>query len=99
MAGKKGAAVKFGSPPPRRKSPYDWDKIAKELRAEPGEWGLIFEGDRSSLVTAIRINGIKALKSSKGFETRTANNTRDYPRTCDLWMRYVPEKDTEKEEG
>lgn len=99
MAGKKGAAVKFGTPPPRRKSPYDWDSIAAQLREKPGEWARIFEGDKASLVTAIRIDGIKALRASKGFETRTANNTRDYPRTCDLWMRYVPENDKKEEDG
>jgi hypothetical protein len=98
MAGRKGAAVKFGTPPPQRQSPYDWDKIAAELRNKPGEWGLIFEGDKTSLVTAIRLNGIKALKAHKGFEVRTSNNVKGSPRTCDLWLRYVPEKDAEKEE-
>jgi hypothetical protein len=95
MSKSKGAAVKFGTPPPQRKSPYDWDSIAEQLRKKPGEWALIFEGDKTSLVTAIRIDGIRALRPRKGFETRTTNNTKGSPRTCDLWMRYNPEKDKE----
>jgi hypothetical protein len=93
---KRGAAVKFKEPPPRRESPYDWDKIAEELRKQPMEWGLIFEGDKTSLATAIRIFGIKALRPDKGFEVRTANNIKGHPRTCDLYLRYNPEKDEEK---
>jgi hypothetical protein len=97
MAGKKGAAVSFGTPPPRRTSPYDWEKIAADLRKNPYEWGLVFEQDKTSLVTAIRIDGIKALRKNRGFEVRTVNNnTTSTPRTCDLWMRYVPEKDQVK---
>lgn len=99
MGSKKGAAagIKFGTPPPRRQSPYDWTKIAESLRKNPTEWALVFEGDRTTLVTAIRNGGIAALRKEKGFEVRTANNTTGSPRTCDLWLRYVPENDTEKE--
>lgn len=106
MGTKKGAAagIKFGTPPPRRQSPYDWTKIADTLRKHPGTsedpnsgWALVFEGDRTTLVTAIRNGGIAALRKEKGFEVRTANNTTGSPRTCDLWLRYVPENDTEKE--
>ena len=94
---KKSAKVEFGQPPPKRTSRYDWEKIAEKLRANPGEWARIFENDLTSLATAIRIYGIKALRPDRGFEVRTSNNKRGTPRTCDLWLRYNPERDTQKE--
>lgn len=92
---KVSSKVKFGEPPPvRETAPYDWQKIAGQLRKKPGEWALIFEQDKQSLATAIRLNGIKVLRAENGFEMRTANNRRHaQPRLCDLWMRYNPDKD------
>lgn len=91
------SSVKFSEkPPPGRVQRYDWEAIAKKLRRKPGEWGLIFKGDLTSLVVAIRHDDIKALRKDKGFEVMTANNKRGKPRTCDLWLRYVPENDKEK---
>lgn len=91
--------VKFGDPPPSAQGNhlYDWSAIADQLRARPEEWALVFTDDRNSLVTAIRLDGIAALRKSKGFQVRTRNNKRPegLPRTCDLWMRYVPEFDSE----
>lgn len=92
-------SVKFTEPPPPRRQRYDWDKIATKLRRKPNEWALIYENDLTSLSTAIRIGGIKALRPEKGFEVRTTNNTRDKPRRCDMYLRYNPEKDTEKKEN
>ncbi len=97
--------VKFGDPPPSAQGNhlYDWSAIADQLRARPEQWALVFTDDKNSLVTAIRIDGIAALRKSKGFQVRTRNNKRPInektgkplPRTCDLWMRYVPELDSE----
>lgn len=84
--------VTWEDPPPKR-AKYDWSVIAEQLRERPGQWAKIFDRDRSSLATAIRIKGIKALLPDKGFEVRTANNTRDTPRTCTMYLRYNPEKD------
>jgi hypothetical protein len=84
--------VTWEDPPPTKKR-YDWDSIARQLRERPGEWAKIFDNDRSSLATAIRIRGIKALLPDKGFEVRTANNVRGNPRTCTMYLRYNPEKD------
>lgn len=92
---KGAAAIKFGTPPPAREVRYDWPAIADKLRARPEEWALIFTGDRTTLVTALRAGSIRALRPRAGFEVRTANNTRGTPRTCDLWMRYVPAKNEE----
>jgi hypothetical protein len=97
---KKKSKVVFGEPPPARVQRYDWDKIADTLRSKPGEWAKVFEKDKTSLATSIRINGIRALKPSKGFEVRTENNTRGNPATgeprmCTMWLRYNPEKDEE----
>ena len=98
MSRKTGSPVKFGEPPAAREpAPYDWDRIAGDLRSRPGEWGEVFKQDKTSYVTAIRLNGIKALRWDKGFEVRTANNRREpAPRICDLWMRYNPEHDKEQ---
>jgi hypothetical protein len=78
-------------PPPRR-STYDWAAIADELRSRPNDWALIFKGDRTSLVNALRQGGITALHPDLGFEIRTTNNTREQPRICDLYLRFNPAK-------
>lgn len=85
--------VTWEEPPTKSDRRYDWADIAGQLRENPRKWAKIFEGDRASLATAIRINGIKALSPRKGFEVRTTNNVRGNPRTCDMYLRYVPEKD------
>jgi hypothetical protein len=53
----------------------------------------VFEKDKTSITTAIRNGSIRVLRHEWGFEVRTANNTRDYPRTCSLWLRYNPDND------
>lgn len=93
--------VTFEDPPPQRERPYDWDAIAAALREKPRQWAKVFDEDRASLATAIRIHGIKALDPDKGFEVRTANNYKPQPgsdevRTCSMYLRYVPEKDQER---
>lgn len=99
MADRKRTGLIFGPAPPGRKHdhPYDWDAIAEELREHPGEWAQVYVQDRASLAVAIRSNKIRALKRERGFESRTANNTREAPLLCDLYLRYVPEKDESKE--
>lgn len=67
----------------------DWEDLARTLRRNPGKWLKVWEAGRSSWYTAIAIGHIPQLHRDKGFETRTANNTREHPRTCDLYMRYV----------
>ena len=78
---------------PESKVAYDWAGIAEELRAAPGQWAKIFDHDRTSLATAIRIHGIKALDPDIGFEVRTRNNTRGEVRMCTLYLRYNPTKE------
>lgn len=100
----KTAAVKFKEPPPRREAPYDWAAIAKKLRRRaaqyPGDpekwWALVYEDGPNSYAVAIRQAKITALRPTRGFEVKTTNNKRTNPRTCDLYLRYVPEKDEEK---
>jgi|SRR6478752_2268637 len=72
---------------------YDWNKIAAKLKRRPGEWAKVFENDRTSVVNAIRQGGVVALHPDLGFEVRTRNNVRAPVRKCDLYLRYVPEKD------
>lgn len=90
------AEVKWEDPPPKREDRYDWDSIAGQLRKKPGQWAKVFDNDRTSLATAIRIDGIKALSPRKGFEVRTSNNVRGEVRTCTMYLRYVADKDQER---
>lgn len=85
--------VSFEEPPPRRDRRYDWRSIATQLEKNPGEWAKVFEKDRASLATAIRIGSIAAMQPDRGIEIRTTNNVRGSVRTCTLWARYVPEQD------
>lgn len=71
----------------------DWQAVADTLRANPGRWMKVFEGERASLATAVAIGHITCLRRQDGFIMRTANNTRTYPRTCDLYMQYNPPKE------
>lgn len=87
------AEMTWSDPPPRRTTSYDWPTVAGQLRMNPMEWLKVFDKDRTSIVVAIRNGGITALAPDKGFEVRTANNKRDKPRTCSLWVRYNPDKD------
>lgn len=97
------------NPPPERVRRYDWDAIAKKLRARPGKWALIYRNDLTSLATSFRLGGYKALPPDE-FEIRTENGTRGItkaqaaelgvepePRRCDLWMRYVGPANKKKE--
>lgn len=87
---KENPEVQFGEPPVKTR--YDWWAIAEQLRSRPGEWAMVFEGGLTSTVNAIRQGHVNAVRSDLGFEITTLNNTREQPRTCDLWMRYNPDK-------
>lgn len=84
------STITFKNPPVSTR--YDWRAIAEQLRAQPMEWANIFEHGRTSLVNALRAGKIVALHPDLGFEITTTNNTRDLPRTCDLYMRFNPDK-------
>jgi hypothetical protein len=90
--------VTWENPPESRGTQYDWAAIAEKLRRNPMEWAKVFDNDRTSLATAIRIKGIQALHPDKGFEVKTANNIRfmgddgKEKRRCTLYLRYNPEK-------
>lgn len=92
------STLAWEEPPPLRSKRYDWDAIAAQLRKRPYEWAKVFEHDRTSLATAIRINGIQALLPDKGFEVRTSNNRRfrdengKEQRFCTMHLRFNPEK-------
>ena len=86
-----------------RSQRYDWSAIAEQLRKKPKQWAKVFEQDRDSLVTSIRINGIHALLPTKGFEVRTSNNHHveidgKQVRICSLYLRYNPDKDNDRQE-
>lgn len=94
------SGIQFKEPPERREQRYDWAAIAEDLRSRPGEWALIFEQDRTSLVTSFRLGGYKDLPVEE-FEYMTNHNTREFydedgeyhPRMCSMWLRYNPAKE------
>lgn len=93
-----------GDPPPGRTTSYDWDSIAAELRAKPGEWGLIFRDDRYSLVAALTNGSIASLRGDEHgtFQARTTNNRTVTEgdgvsrRHCELWLCFTPHKTTKR---
>lgn len=99
MSRQKHDTVTWETPPPPSHGRYDWEAIAKQLVAKPGEWAKVFDRDHTSLANAIRIHSVKALLRAHGFEVRTTNNVRQDPdfggrRTCTMYLRYNPETDT-----
>lgn len=96
------SALDWEEPPPPRSRRYDWAAIAEQLRARPLQWAKVFDHDRASLATAIRIKGISALNPDDGFEIKTSNNVRlrdedgKETRLCTLYVRYNPDKKVTK---
>lgn len=82
--------VEWRDPPPRTK--YDWAKIAQRLRRRPHKWLLIFEQDFTHKVNAINAGKVPDVHPDLGFQTRTVNNKRTSPRTCDLYMLFNPDR-------
>ena len=89
MAEKK-SEVTWETPPPIGQGRYDWEVIAEKLKTQPGDWAKVFDKDRTSIANAIRQGKVKPLSPELGFQIRTANNVRK-PRTCSLYLRYMPE--------
>lgn len=96
-------------PPPKKVPRYDWAAIAEQLKADPGVWHQIYEKDKTGYAVAVSNDDIAPLRSSLGFQVRTANNTRGRPangtdpgeaRTCSLYLRWVkPKRMTKKKEA
>lgn len=84
--------IQFGDPPFKRVR-YDWKAIADQLRERPMEWACVFEQGPISTANAVRQGSVKLLAPDLGFEVTTTNNQRDPKRTCDLWVRYNPDKE------
>lgn len=77
---------------------YDWVDIARQLRARPTQWLKVFDDGPTSVVNAIRQSSVSALtpvarhgRPEGGFEVRTRNNKVGPPRTCTLYLRWVPD--------
>jgi hypothetical protein len=83
-------ALVWGSPPVTSK--YDWESIADQLRKRPMKWARVFEGDRVAISNAVRQGNVIPVHPDLGFEYKTTKNRREPPRTCDLYMRFNPDK-------
>lgn len=96
--------VRFGEPPLRRATKYDWEAVAEALKKKPNEWAEVFTNDRYSLVASVAYGSVAAFRADDDgyFETMTSNNADVMEsdglirRHCDLWMRYVPTTKTSK---
>lgn len=90
------AGLGFEEPPKKREPEFDWNAVAARARRRPGQWYLVFRAGNYGYYSTILQDKISALKRHKGFEVRSANakNPEGGPRTCDLFVRYVPEHDT-----
>ncbi len=64
---------------------FDWDAIAAELRAHPGEWALVGTSAASHAV-GVKTGKVKALRPVGAFDACTRKNA-DGGR--DLYVRYV----------
>lgn len=78
--------------PPLGRGRYDWNQIAAQLRANPGQWAKVFEFDRTSVVNAVRQGSVRVLSPELGFEVKTRNNVRGPVRMCSMFMRWVDPK-------
>lgn len=72
---------------------YDWVSLANMMRERPNEWLKIFTQGRTSVANAIRQGSVGDVHPTLGFEVMTRNNKRGTPRTCDLYLRYNPDKE------
>lgn len=80
-------------PPVRTR--YDWAKIADQLRADPGEWYCVFKDGRAAVSNAVRQGNVADVHPDLGFEVVTTNNKRTSPRTCDFYLRYNPDNESD----
>ncbi len=86
--------VKKQDPPPERpRIIVDWTKIERKLKRSPGDWYLIFKDGPTSTASAVKAGKMTAIRPVSDYEFRTSNNKRTSPRTCDLHMRYVGDKE------
>ena len=96
-------SMTWEDPPPTRGHGYNWTEIAQTLKSNPERWLRVFEEGPLSLVNAIRQASVLALtpinpgrvgrtpEAGEGrFEVRTRNNKPGPPRTCSLYLRWVP---------
>lgn len=87
----------FTDPPSRgKRTAYDWESIYARLREHPGEWLWLTRSHTGYISTynAVMQGSIKSFRPEMGIEMRTANNDfKVSPRTCDIFVRYQPERD------
>jgi hypothetical protein len=81
--------MSWSSPPDDKP---DWAAVASALRTRPNEWLRVYVHGRESWANAMSRGRIRALRPDLGFEFRTTDNTRDYPRTCTLYARFNPDR-------
>lgn len=79
-------------PPARGK--YDWEYIYELIRSRPGAWLRLVEGGKISTYNAVTGGRVTTFTPEMGVEMMTRNNQyKVRPRTCDIYVRYNPEKD------
>jgi hypothetical protein len=89
-----GGVIRWEDPPPPnwsapRTRPRPWALIAAQLKARPGEWGVIDEGGQPTMQSRIR-RGESWFAPRGAFEAAV----RDVNGVVTLWARYVGEPPT-----
>lgn len=73
----------------------DWVKIKEDLKANPGQWGLVAENVTSTFPQQLREGRNKNFRGEEGalyeWSTRRPKNSDYAPRRTDLYGRYVGE--------
>lgn len=77
------------APPPNGRP--DWNQVAAELRANPGEWFKVFQNGRTSWKESMAQGHVSVVHPNLGFEYESRDNRRGTPRTCTLYMRWNPD--------
>jgi len=90
--------LEWGPPPEKhRTEPTDWNAIAAELKANPGEWALVARNQWAA--AAVRINdGLYAAFRPAGSFEATARRDDDLEKPkVNIWARYLgePEGDSQ----
>lgn len=67
----------------------DWQNVADELRARPGQWAVVAEGVSASTGTHIRHGRLTAFAPAGSFEARVSGARSDEGKASKVYARYI----------
>lgn len=78
--------MRFSEPPSVRAPAHDWEEVLATLSQRPGEWLLVDENERFSVVNALRAGKISALRDRVYITTRNNHTDDNGVRRCALYL-------------